>query len=105
MGAFENIIHSVRTGSTGFEKAEGMRLFDDLAEHPEDASICSETMVGFHGDASYLGQMLDMAMLVLVGGRERTEAEYVSLLGKTSFRLNHVVATESLASVLEAVLA
>jgi len=230
VSAFENIIHSVQTGSTGFEKAQGMPLFDYLAQHPEDASIFSETMVGFHGeeppavaaaydfssfktivdvggatgnmlaailtrhagprgvlfdmphvvrdapallktkgvmdrvtieagdffktvpadgdtyilshivhdwseqqcltilghcrramkpdarllivemvlpygDAPHPGKMLDMVMLVLLGGQERTEAEYVSLLDKAGFRLNRVVATESSVSVVEAVLA
>jgi O-methyltransferase domain/Dimerisation domain len=47
--AFEHIIHSVQTGKTGFEKAQGMPLFDYLAQHPEDASLFSETMVGIHG--------------------------------------------------------
>jgi hypothetical protein len=47
--AFDNIIHSLQTGSTGFEKAHGMPLFDYLAQHRDDASLFSETMVGFHG--------------------------------------------------------
>ena len=48
-GAFENIMHSLETGRTGFEQAWGMPLFDYLAQHPEDASLFSETMVGIHG--------------------------------------------------------
>ena len=36
------------------------------------------------------------------GGQERTEAEYDVLLGKAGFRLNRVVPTESVASVVEA---
>jgi hypothetical protein len=43
----ENIVHSVQTGSAGFEKAQGMPFFDYLAQHPEDASMFSEAMVGF----------------------------------------------------------
>jgi len=31
-----------------------------------------------------------MVMLVLVGGQERTEAEYAHLLDKAGFRLNRV---------------
>jgi hypothetical protein len=34
---------------TGFEKAFGMPFFEYLANHPADASMFSETMVGFHG--------------------------------------------------------
>jgi O-methyltransferase domain/Dimerisation domain len=226
--AFDNITHSLETGETGFEKARGMPIFDYLARHPEDASLFSETMVGFHGqeppavaeaydfsgfntvvdvggatgnllaailtrhtgprgilfdrpyvvadapallqeqgvaervsirsgdffesvpeggdayvlshvihdwsedqcitilencrkamgpnsrlllvemvlpagDAPHPGKMLDMVMLVLPGGQERTEAEYAELLGKTGFRLARVIPTASAVSIVEAV--
>jgi len=41
------VVYSIQTGKTGFEKAQGMPLFDYLARHPEDASLFSEAMVGF----------------------------------------------------------
>ncbi len=41
--------YSLETGKTGLEKAFGKPLFDYLAERPRDASLFSETMVGFHG--------------------------------------------------------
>src|SRR6185503_8058679 len=46
---WEEIMYSLETGKTGFEKAAGMPLFDYLAHHPEEASYFSEAMVGFHG--------------------------------------------------------
>ena len=45
----DHILYSLETGETGFEQAFGMPLFDYLAEHPDEASIFSETMVGIHG--------------------------------------------------------
>ncbi len=57
------------------------------------------------GDTPHPGKMLDMVMLVLPGGQERTESEYSSLFGKAGFRLVRVVPTESAVSVVEAVLA
>ncbi len=226
--SWEEIIYSLETGKTGFEKAFGMPIFDYLAQHPEDASNFSEAMVGFHGaeppavaaaydfsgvqtlvdvggatgnmlaailsrhrgprgvlfdrphvvgnapallkahgvedrvtiepgdffetvpaggdvyllshiihdwneeqcltilghcrkvikpngrllivetvlppgDTPHQGKVQDMVMLVLPGGQERTEDEYVALLGKAGFRLNRVVPTESVVSVVEAV--
>ena len=226
--SWEEIVHSLETGKTGFEKAAGKPLFDYLAEHPEEASYFSEAMVGFHGaeppavakaydfsafetvvdvggatgnmlaailsqhprvrgmlydrphvvrdapallrargvaervtitpgdffegvpaggnayllshiihdwneeqcltilghcrdvirpdgrllivetvlppgDTPHPGKVLDMVMLVIPGGQERTEAEYDSLLGKARFRLSRVVPTESAVSVVEAV--
>lgn len=227
---FANLLHSLQTGRTGFEKAHGMPLFDYLAHHPEAASVFSGAMVGLHGgeppavaaaydfsvfqtvvdvggasgnmlanilvrhpqprgvlfdrphvvgdaqkllkekgvasrvtveagdfflsvpsggdayvlshilhdwhddlcltilshcrkamkpggrllivemvlppgDAPHPGKILDMVMLVLIGGQERTEREYAVLLDKAGFRLNRVVTTESPVSVIEAVLA
>ena len=46
---WSQLSYSVETGETGFEKAHGMRLFDYLAQHPDDAARFSETMVGIHG--------------------------------------------------------
>lgn len=46
---FDEIEHSLRTGQTGFEKAFGKPIFDYLAGHPDEASMFSESMVGFHG--------------------------------------------------------
>ncbi|WP_234685286.1 acetylserotonin O-methyltransferase [Bradyrhizobium monzae] len=227
---WDNIIYSLQTGKTGFEKAHGVSFFDYLAQHPDDASLFSETMVGFHsqeppavaaaydfstlntivdvggatgnllaavlashcgprgilfdrphvvqdapalldakgvsnrisiqpgnffesvpagadayilshilhdwtedqcltilghvrkamnpagrllivemvvppGDAPHPVKMLDIAMLVQMGGQERTADEYKLLLGKAGFRLAQVVPTNSAASILEAVIA
>jgi hypothetical protein len=41
--------YSLETGKSGVEKVLGMPFFDWLAKHPEEASLFSETMVGFHG--------------------------------------------------------
>ena len=57
------------------------------------------------GDITHPGKMLDMVMLVALGGRERTEPEYASLLSKAGFRLTRVVPTKSAASIVEAVVA
>ena len=43
------LLYSVQTGKSGFEKLLGMPLFDWLAKNPEEASLFSQTMVGIHG--------------------------------------------------------
>ena len=226
--SFDHIVYSVETGETGFQKEYAMPVFDFLAQHPEDASLFSETMIGIHGDEppavataydfstfetivdvggatgnmlgtvltrhskprgvlfdrahvvrdapalleskgvldrvtveagdffetvpiggdAYIlshiihdwdeekcltilkhvhramkpggrllivemvlpagdtphpGKMLDMVMLVLPGGQERTEAEYKSLLEKADFRLIRIIPTASSVSIVEAV--
>jgi len=47
---FEHVLYSVETGQSALEKSLGEPLFDWLASHPEDASLFSETMIGFHGE-------------------------------------------------------
>lgn len=47
--AFEGIMHSLETGKTGFEAEFGMPVFDYFAQHHDEASMFSESMVGFHG--------------------------------------------------------
>jgi hypothetical protein len=226
--SWEEMVYSLQTGKTGFEKAVGMPLFEYLAKHPEEASHFSQAMVGYHGaeppavakaydfsgietlvdvggatgnmlaailsrhtalrgvlfdrphvvsdapvllkargvearvaidagdffervpvggdayllshiihdwnkdqcltilghcrkaikpggrllivetvlptgDTPHQGKVQDMVMLVVPGGQERTEAEYAVLLGKARFRLNRVVPTDSIVSVVEAV--
>ena len=54
------------------------------------------------GDTPHPGKVLDMVMLTIPGGQERTEAEYATLLGKAGFHLNRVVPTASAVSVVEA---
>jgi hypothetical protein len=46
---WEEIVYSLETGKTGFERACGMPFFEYLAQHPQEASDFSEAMVGYHG--------------------------------------------------------
>jgi len=227
---WSHILYSIETGKPGFEKANGVALFDYLADHPEEASLFSEMMVGLHsqepaavataydfsafgivmdvggatgnllaavlshhvrprgvlfdrphvvldapsllkarglsdrvtiepgdffknvpsgadayilshiihdwsedqcltilgnvrramkrdsrlllvemvlplGNTPHPGKILDMSMLVSMGGQERTEVEYGSLLSRGGFRLTRVVPTRSAASIVEAMIA
>jgi len=54
------------------------------------------------GDTPHPGKMLDMVMLLVPGGEERTDAQYAALLDKAGFRLTRVVPTASLVSIVEA---
>jgi hypothetical protein len=54
------------------------------------------------GDIPHPGKMLDIIMLTVTGGQERTEPEYRALLNKAGFRLERIVPTESAVSILEA---
>ena len=47
--AFNEIEYSLQTGKPATDKVLGMGLFDHLAQHPEEAAMFSESMVGIHG--------------------------------------------------------
>jgi hypothetical protein len=49
------------------------------------------------------GQLLDLNMLVMTGGQERTQREYGGLLAQAGFRLTRILPTGSPFHLLEAV--
>ncbi|MCP2168189.1 acetylserotonin O-methyltransferase [Goodfellowiella coeruleoviolacea] len=53
-------------------------------------------------DTPHPSKALDLVMLVLLGGRERTGDGYARLLAEAGFRVSRVVATASTLSVIEA---
>jgi hypothetical protein len=55
------------------------------------------------GNEPSYGKYLDLAMLVLLTGRERSEEEYARLLEAAGFALSRVIPTRSEVSVLEAI--
>ena len=70
---------------------------------PDDARLLIVEMVLPGKDEPHFGKILDMVMLALPGGEERTAEEYEALLAKAGFRLTRVVPTQSTVSVIEAV--
>lgn len=57
------------------------------------------------GDTPHAGKLLDLVMLTVTGGRERSEAEFQALLSASGLRLSRVVPTTAQQSIVEAVVA
>jgi ubiquinone/menaquinone biosynthesis C-methylase UbiE len=55
------------------------------------------------GSEMHFAKFMDLNMLVMTGGRERTEAEFRDLYERAGFRLTRIVPTESPFSVIEGV--
>jgi hypothetical protein len=55
------------------------------------------------GDVPQIVKWLDLEMLMLPGGRERTEDEYRTLFSANGFQLSRVIPTKSPLNILEAV--
>jgi hypothetical protein len=50
----------------------------------------------------HIGPLIDLNMMVMTGGAERTEVEYRDLLAKSGFRMERVAAARAPFSVIEA---
>lgn len=68
---------------------------------PQTKLLVIETVLPLSADPAF-GSLLDLNMLVMSGGRERTKDEYCSLLAKGGFRLTQVIPTLAPVSILEA---
>ncbi|HEY3130597.1 MAG TPA: methyltransferase [Acidobacteriota bacterium] len=55
------------------------------------------------GNEPHFGKIMDLEMLLSPGGVERTESEFRELLAASGLRLNRVVPTKSIVSIVEAV--
>ncbi len=55
------------------------------------------------GNEPFAGKFLDLVMLLIPGGKERTEEEYRDLFAQAGFELSKIVPTKSEVSVIEAV--
>ena len=60
-----------------------------------------ETVVG-EGNEPDFGKLLDVEMLVMTSGRERTADDFRALVAAAGFELIRIVATKSPLSVIEA---
>jgi hypothetical protein len=72
-----------------------------LAGVPGGKVILLEAVVP-PGNEPHMVKMLDIEMMMLPGGKERTQAEYAELFQKTGFTLKQVVPTKGPLSVIVA---
>ena len=70
---------------------------------PENGKLLLVEMIVPPSNELHFSKLLDVNMLVMTGGCERTEAEYAELFAQAGFRLARIVPTQGPASVLEAV--
>jgi hypothetical protein len=69
---------------------------------PRDGRVILIESVIPAGNEPGLGKIIDLEMLVMPGGRERTEQEFRALFDRAGFTLTRVVPTQSPLSVVEA---
>jgi hypothetical protein len=70
---------------------------------PADGRLLVVESVIPAGNDPFFGKQLDLNMLVVPGGQERTAAEYETLFAKAGFRLTRIVPTSTEISIVEGV--
>ena len=83
--------------------AECVRILKNIRrEMPTGAKILILEVVLPETSEPHFGKIMDMEMLVSPGGVERTAAEFEQLLTDSGLKLNRIIATESIISIVEA---
>jgi hypothetical protein len=87
-----------------WDDAKAGLILDNLRRAmPAGAKLLVVEYVLPEGDGGSFAKLLDLHMMVAIGGLERTEAEYRRLFAAHGFRLTRVVPTASDISVIEGV--
>jgi hypothetical protein len=94
-----NIIHD-------WPDAESIQILSGIRrDMPQHARILLIESVVPSSPEPHLSKELDIVMMVLPGGKERTKEEYADLTAKCGLRLKHVTDTKSPYSIIEIVAA
>ncbi len=72
------------------------------AMKPESRLLVVEMVIP-PGNEPSVGKLLDLEMLVITGGRERTEEEFAELFVSSGFRLSRVIPTKESVSIIEGI--
>jgi SAM-dependent methyltransferase len=83
------------------EQAVGILANVRKAIGPDGKLLLMENVLP-EGNTPHSGKLVDLWLLLLVGGRERTKAEYERLLADAGFRLDRITETPAGLSVIEA---
>lgn len=70
-GAYAELVHSVRTGQSGFDKCHGKGLFEWMSEHPSEQQLFGQAMSTFSG----------MEVALVLGAYDFSRAEHVVDVG------------------------
>ena len=80
-------------------------ILSNLAKSAKQGAkvLLIETVVEEQDNVPSMSKVMDLNMLVMTGGKERTEKEYAELFEKTGFKLTRVIPTPSPTQIVEAV--
>lgn len=85
-------------------ESQALEILKNVREaiRPDGRLLLMEMVPSDKPNAPHAGKQIDLWLMLLVGGRERTEAQYGELLSAAGFRLERIVQTPSAVSIVEA---
>lgn len=99
----EGDLYVMRRVIHDFDDEQAAEILDNVRGHmPRGALLLVLESVVPPGNAPHFAKSLDLDMMLFVGGRERTEQEFATLLHRAGFRPPRVIATASTLSIIEA---
>jgi O-methyltransferase domain/Dimerisation domain len=88
-----------------WDNASAVRILRNIAKAAAPgAHLVLLEMVMPEGDGPHFTKMIDLIMMTLLGGRERTETEWRQLLAEGGFILDRIVSSSGMFSAIEATL-
>ena len=107
-----DFFHEVPTGCRAYVMKHVIHDWDNEDAHiilancrravPADGTLLLVEWALPEGNVPSAGKLIDVVMLIMTGGRERTVEEYRQLLARAGFRLNRVVPTSTDLNIIEA---
>lgn len=84
---------------------QSIEILSNLAKYakPGATVLLVESVVEEDDAVPSMSKVMDLNMLAMTGGKERTEKEYAALFEKTGFKLNRVIPTPSPMQIVEAI--
>jgi hypothetical protein len=87
-----------------FDDEQAIAILANVRRHmPTGSTLLLLESVVPPGNTPHFAKALDLDMMIFVGGRERTDREFATLLDRAGFRLARVIPTISTISLVEAV--
>jgi hypothetical protein len=96
-------IYSMRWILHDWEDSKSLTILENIKKvMPENGKLLLAEAVVPEAGEPHFSKFFDLIMLVMTGGRERTEKEWRALLDKAGYKIDRIIPTESFLSIIEA---